>query len=50
MRPYFQGYDKFSKGFSINFIRDLEAVYRFDRLGRKHLKGGEEKSPFWYNI
>ncbi len=35
MRPYFQGYDKFSKGFSINFIRDLEAVHRFDRLGRK---------------
>jgi len=35
MRPYFRGYDKFSKGFSINFIRDLEAVHRFDRLGRK---------------
>ena len=35
MRSYFQGYDKFSKDFSINFIRDLEAVYKFDRLGRK---------------
>lgn len=35
MRPYFQGYDKFSREFSIKFIRDLEAVHKYDRLGRK---------------
>lgn len=35
MRPYFQGYDKFSRELSIEFIRDLEAVYKYDKLGRK---------------
>lgn len=35
MRPYFQGYDKFSRELSIEFIRDLEAVHKYDKLGRK---------------
>ena len=35
MRPYFQGYDRFSRELSIEFIRDLEAVHKYDKLGRK---------------
>jgi predicted kinase len=35
MRPYLQGYDKFSRELSIEFIRDLEAVHKYDKLGRK---------------
>lgn len=34
MRPYFEGYDKFSKGLPEKLIQDLDKINKYDRLGR----------------